>query len=387
MAKKWFPGHYTMAEPDVTPNPSIKPWARLSGPGSEKLAGVKQYIAWRRVEPTLGTFVWDPIHALLDSLDGKKAIISLATQGWNETLVPVPCPADMVGSSMYDGGYRTKSGGGGLVPNATIHMASTMDRYLAMCAAFAAEFDNDERLALVTTMEIPYDEDYKVRPPVGQYDDAVFRAQLYKLAQTFPTLFRRTPAISLGAWWAPAASGAGATADRAQYAEYLLAAGGGMGIPDCVAVGTGNYNSNFRPSLLANAGKWPCSMGMEWADLLVNSTGATSNSSGQKTYGYLPWPESHIEAGNLAKANFWWWNTGERQVGDPIQPNGDGGRGFDAHFLPYLSANPGAGITRTMPENIQSPATDMANVGNISGTARSSIGAIYGCPIANIAAI
>ena len=380
MSKKWFPGHYIMADPDVTPNLALKPWQRLSGPYGYLFAGIKQYIAWRRIEPTLGTFTFAAIHALLDSLPtGKKAIISLASQGWDDAIVPVPCPADMVGNPTYDGGYRVKVTTGGNVPNATLHMPATMERYLAMVQAVAEEFDADERVALFMTMEIPYDPQWAVKPPSGQYNDATFAAQLYKLAQVFPTFFTRTPCGSLGAWWAPAPSTDGADADRRRYARYWLDAGAGFGIPDCVAVDHPRYNSNFRPDLLANAGLWPCFMGMEWADFNVGT--------GTKDYGGLPWPQAHIDAANLVKANFMWWNTGERQNSFPIQPDGSGGRGFDAHLIPYLQANPGAGITTTLPRNIDSALTARANVSSIEGTPLANILSLDGTPIANVSGI
>jgi hypothetical protein len=90
----------------------------------------------------------------------------------------------------------------------------------------------------------------------------------------------------------------------------------------------GHYKSHFRPHVLANAGKWPCWMGVEWQDLMPERTGPK-------------FPDDQIQSANLCQANFIWWITANRRK--------DGGYDFDTDVLNYLRTHPNAGITMTNP--------------------------------------
>ena len=90
----------------------------------------------------------------------------------------------------------------------------------------------------------------------------------------------------------------------------------------------GHYHSSFRPHVLANAGQWPCWMGVEWQDLMPKLTGPK-------------FPDDQITSANLTKTNFIWWVTANRRK--------DGGYDFDTDVLNYLRANPTAGITSARP--------------------------------------
>lgn len=319
-AKKWFPGHYVMLQPD-TYSTNNKSFRVLQGPDGKLFRGLFMYVTWGQIETNRNAFCWDKIDTLLQGLPpGKKLAFSLSWQGWGG--VPQACPADMVDQPAYDGGQRVRSAHQQLsgIRFATIHMPSTMERYLAFTKAFAARYDTDPRLAFVTTAEIPYESSLKV----GQYHEATARANLHRLT-TMVQQFPQTPCGVLGAWW----SFGGGDSEKDKFASAILAAGGGFGFPDLDGNMTGgHYQSHFRPHVLANAGKWPCWMGVEWQDLMPERTGPK-------------FPDHQIESANLCKANFIWWIPSNRRK--------DGGRDFDTDVLNYLRAHPDAGITTASP--------------------------------------
>lgn len=323
--KKWFPGHYVMLEPDTyaTNNKSFRV---LRGADGRLFEGLFMYVTWGQIETNRGAFCWSKIDTLMNALpDGKKIGFSLSWQGWGGAQA---CPGDMIGNALYDGGQReraAKQASGRVLRSgvrfATIHMPSTMDRYLAFAKAFAARYDADPRLAFVTCAEIPYEASLKV----GQYDEAQARASIFRLADMV-RLFPHTPCGVLGAWW----SFGGADAEKSRFAQTILDAGGGFGFPDLDGtMSGGHYNSHFRPHVLANAGRWPCWMGVEWQDLMPERAGPK-------------FPDCQIESANLTQANFIWWITSNRRR--------DGGYDFDADVLNYLRAHPAAGITTSYPK-------------------------------------
>ena len=228
------------------------------------------YVTWGQIETTRDEFRWDKIDTLLNALPaGKKMSFSLSWQGWGGVQA---CPNDMLDNPAYDGGQRVRgakqASGRQLrsgVHFATIHMPRTMDRYLAFTKAFAARYDADPRLAFVTSAEIPYEASLKV----GQYKEATARANMYRLTEMVK-YFPCTPCGVLGAWW----SFGGDNSEKDKFAKAILEAGGGFGFPDLDGNLTGgHYKSHFRPHVLANAGKWPCWMGVEWQDLMPERTG------------------------------------------------------------------------------------------------------------------
>lgn len=323
-AKKWFPGHYVMLEPD-TYSTDNKSFRVLKGPDGKLFQGLFMYVTWGQIETDKNAFCWEKIDTLLRALPaGKRIAFSLSWQGWGGAQA---CPSDMMDDPVYDGGHRvrgTKSGGGRQLRSgvhfATIHMPSTMDRYLAFTKAFAARYDSDPRLAFVTTAETPYEASLKV----GQYKEATARACMLRLAEMVQQ-FPRTPCGALGAWW----SFGGGDVEKDKFARAILDAGGGFGFPDLDGNMTGgHYHSHFRQHVLANAGKWPCWMGVEWQDLMPERTGPK-------------FPDNQIESANLCKANFIWWITSNRRK--------DGGYDFDGDVIPYLRSHPGAGITTARP--------------------------------------
>lgn len=323
-AKKWFPGHYVMLQPD-TYSADNKSFGVLKGADGKLFQGLFMYVTWGQIETNRGAFCWQKIDTLLKALPaGKKVAFSLSWQGWGGVQA---CPTDMIDDPVYDGGQRvrgTGSAGGRQLRSgvhfATIHMPSTMDRYLAFTKAFAARYDADPRLAFVTTAETPYEASLKV----GQYKEATARACMLRLTEMVKQ-FPRTPCGALGAWWAFG----GGDAEKDKFAKAILDAGGGFGFPDLDGNMTGDhYKSHFRPHVLANAGKWPCWMGVEYRDLMPERTGPN-------------FPDNQIESANLCKANFIWWITTNRRK--------DGGYDFDNDVLKHLRAHPGAGITTANP--------------------------------------
>ncbi|MCX7050265.1 MAG: hypothetical protein NTX50_32870 [Candidatus Sumerlaeota bacterium] len=322
--KKWFPGHYVMLSPD-TYLADNKSYRVLRGADGKLFQGLFMYVTWGQIENTQGSYAWDKIDALLNALpEGKKIAFSLSWQGWGGVQA---CPKDMLNNPAYDGGQRERgakqASGRQLrsgVQFATIHMPSTMDRYLTFTKAFAERYDADPRLAFVTTAEIPYEASLKV----GQYNEATARANMQRLAEMVKQ-FPRTPCGVLGAWWAFG----GPDSEKDKFAKAILDAGGGFGFPDLDGtMAGGHYNSNFRPHVLANAGKWPCWMGVEWQDLMPERAGKV-------------FPDNQITSANLTKTNFIWWITSNRRK--------EGGYDFDTDVLNYLCAHPNAGITTSYP--------------------------------------
>ena len=322
--KKWYPGHYVLVPPD-TYSTDNKSFRVLQGPDGKLFQGLFMYVTWGQIETQQGTFRWDKIDTLLKDLPrGKKIAFSLSWQGWGGVQA---CPSDMLDNPVYDGGQRVRgakqasgrqrrSG----VHFATIHMPSTMDRYLAFTKAFAARYDADPRLAFITTAEIPYEASLKV----GQYNEVTARANMHRLTEMVPQ-FPRTPCGVLGAWW----GFGGKDSEKDKFAKAILEAGGGFGFPDLDGTLTGgHYNSHFRPHVLANAGKWPCWMGVEWQDLMPERAGKH-------------FPDDQIKSANLTKTNFIWWITSNRRK--------DGGYDFDTDVLDYLRAHPTAGISTANP--------------------------------------
>lgn len=316
--KKWFPGHYVMLPPD-TYSTDNKTFRVLSGRDGKLFQGIYMYATWGQIETTEGSFDWEKIDTLLDGLPrGKKAAFGLSWQGWGGAQA---CPNDMLDNPRYDGGQRERtserkrSG----VHFATIHMPSTMDRYLAFTKAFATRYDADPRLAFITTAEIPYEPSLKV----GQYQEKTARANVFRLVEMVKQ-FRQTPSGILGAWW----SFGGGDGEKDKFAKAILDAGGGFGFPDLVSTSAGKYDSQFRPHVLANAGKWPCWMGVEFNDLMPEMAGKK-------------FPEDQIASADLTKTNFIWWITSNRQK--------DGGYGFDTDVLSYLRDHPQAGISLASP--------------------------------------
>jgi hypothetical protein len=382
MFKKWFPGHYLSAEPDNVTG-THKAFTRLAGPDGDLFTGLFMYKTWSTMEPTFRAWDWSSVYAILDWLPpGKKAALSLAWQSWSSNLVPVPCPADtLIAGPIFDGGYRTAARPAGDIPFATMHMPAMMDRYLEFAQAFADEFDADERLAWIYTAEIAYDAQVRTGP---HYVAATAAEQWLKLSREFPKLFTRTVAGSLGAFWPHG----NATANTAQFAQNIYNAGGSFVIPDLAIPGQAPYDSNFRPEISNRVGMWAAGAGMEWDGYLARAatiagTYATLSElqaafpSGNlnsywvgstihyyaagawrpmgNPYGRVPWPNTAIDQANALQLNIMWWNTGERQTSSPQAPNGVGGYGLDAHVIPYLRSNPGAGITTVVPQNLSSP--------------------------------
>lgn len=322
-AKKWFPGHYLMLDADNY-SADNKPFRVLRGPDGRLFVGLFMYVTWGQIETGRGVFQWEKIDRLLNALPpGKKFAFCLSWQGWAGGLQA--CPGDMLDNPDYDGGQRVRSADSASkkiagVKFATIHHPATMDRYLAFVRAFAARYDADERLAFVTSAEIPYEPSLKV----GQYHESTARAAIFRLAE-MPAFFPRTPSGVLGAWW----SFGGGDRERDRFAQAMLEAGGGFGFPDLDGTMTGrHYNSSFRSHVVANGGKWPCWMGMEWGDLMPDRTGPK-------------FPDNQIESANRTKTNFIWWLPANRRK--------DGGYDFDTDVLNYLRAHPNAGITMERP--------------------------------------
>lgn len=315
--KKWFPGHYIFHTPDdyTTSNSDL---TFLSSEDGALFQGLMMYITWGQIETTKDSYRWDKIDGVLQSLPaGKKLAVSLSWQGWSKLQA---CPGDMIDNAEFDSGQHVKKG---LYPFATIYLTKTMDRYLDFVRKFADRYDANPKIAFVTTAEIPFDPD--ARGPL--YNAATAAANIFRLPSEMIPMFKFTPCGILGAWWS---FGNNANSE-AKLVSDTYNAGGGFGFPDVICLTCKNYNSNFRNEILENAGKWSCWMGVEWSDYLPDRAGSS-------------FPQDIIESATKNKTNFIWWLRTNRTA--------DGGYDFTTQALPYLKANPLAGICTNCPENI-----------------------------------
>jgi len=315
--KKWFPGHYVDHNPDdyTTSNSDL---SFLKSADGALFQGMFMYVTWGQIETTKDTYRWDKIDAVLNALPpGKKLAVSLSWQGWSKLQA---CPADMIDKVEFDSGQYIKKG---LYPFATIYMTSTMNRYLDFVKKFAERYDTVQKLAFVTTAEIPFENE--VKGP--QFNLTTARANIFRLPSAFIPSFKKTPSGILGAWWS---FGDNTNAEQ-QFVEATYNAGGGFGFPDVMCLACSGYNSHFRNEILANAGKWPCWMGVEWSDLLPDRAGTS-------------FPQDIIESATKNKTNFIWWLRTNRTA--------EGGYNFTTQALPYLKANPLAGISTKCPDNM-----------------------------------
>jgi hypothetical protein len=189
--KKWFPGHYVNHNPDdyTTSNSDL---SFLKSADGAVFQGMFMYVTWGQIETTKDTYRWDKIDAVLNALPpGKKLAVSLSWQGWSKLQA---CPADMIDKVEFDGGQYIKKG---LYPFATIYMTSTMNRYLDFVKKFAERYDTVQKLAFVTTAEIPFENE--VKGP--QFNLTTARANIFRLPSEFIPSFKKTPSGILGAWW------------------------------------------------------------------------------------------------------------------------------------------------------------------------------------------
>lgn len=284
MAKKFYPGHYIGLGVDAF---DIRP-AIQRELAADHWRGVFTYLTWGLVEPEKGVYRFDDVRALLDALPaGKKLGVSLAWQNWSGAGSPVP--ADMLKGSQYDGGYRIRVAEGKKagVGFACVHMPAVMDRYLAFVRAFARAFDGDDRLAFVTSAEIPYETSLRV----GQYDQAVGLQNMMRLAQAFPRSFGATPTMSLGAWWSW-----GTAAQGRQYLASWQMQGGGAAFPDLRVEGVEFY----RPQVMALGSTMPVAMGVEWDDYVDLEAVGTE------------FPRSQLHTAEQYSADFIWWLFADR---------------------------------------------------------------------------
>jgi hypothetical protein len=312
--KKWFPGHYVDAGVDEYSTTS-KGMRILGGTDGWIFKGLFIYVTWQQIETTKDVYQWSRIDNLLSALPaGKKLALAVQWQAWSSGVQA--CPDDMLGNPLYDGGQRSRDGKW----FSTIHMTATMDRYLAFLRAIADRYDNDERLAFVTSGEIPYENSLKV----GLYNEATARANMFRLAEEMPVIFKKTVSGILGAWW----SFGGGDTEKNRFAQTVFNAGGAFGFPDLMCSTCSHYDSHFRATVIANSGKWPCWMGIEWADYLPERTGS-------------PFPEAQLQTANSTKTNFIWWLTANR--------TSEGGYNLDYDAINYLRAHPDAGITKDYP--------------------------------------
>ena len=315
--KKWFPGHYIDHNPDdyTTSNSDL---TFLKSADGALFQGMFMYVTWGQIETTKDTYRWDKIDGVLNALpQGKKLAVSLSWQGWSKLQA---CPSDMLGKVEFDSGQYVKKG---LYPFATIYMTSTMNRYLDFVKKFAERYDTNPKLAFVATAEIPLESE--VKGP--QYSHVTARSNIFRLPSEFIPLFKSTPSGILGAWWSFSDN---ANAEP-KFAADTYNAGGGFGFPDVMCLTCSGYNSHFRNEILEYAGKWPCWMGVEWSDLLPDRAGTS-------------FPQEIIESATKNKTNFIWWLRTNR--------TDEGGYNFTTQALPYLKANPSAGISTECPENI-----------------------------------
>lgn len=186
-ALKWYPGHY--AAPDaVLFSTSLSAhttlWNQI-GPVANFVGG-EMYIPWGQLEPTTaGAYTWDVLDGQIAALAaaGKKAIFSVWAHRYGTTSTGGGYhPQYLIDSSDVVGGTV----GGSSVSEACMWRSYVADRYMALFAAIAAKYDNDDRVAGVNTCETAF-------LNLSDYSGSALLTQWQRIAAYLPTVLVRTP--------------------------------------------------------------------------------------------------------------------------------------------------------------------------------------------------
>jgi hypothetical protein len=204
------------------------------------------YVPWGQLEPTTaGAYSWSLVDTQIAALAaiGKKAIINV----W----------AHRYGTTSTGGGYHPQylidSGDvlGGTVDGTSISevclwRSYVADRYMALFAAIAARYDNDDRVAAINTCETAF-------LALGDYSGSALLTQWQRIAAYLPTVLVQTPVFVK-------ANFLQTQTDMAMLMQACVDAGAGMGGPDMFPVEFSGTTDNWGQRCLRGeryvAGTW-----------------------------------------------------------------------------------------------------------------------------------
>jgi hypothetical protein len=191
------------------------------------------YVPWGQLEPTTaGNYTWSVLDGQIAALAalGKKAIISV----W----------AHKYGTTSTGGGYFPQylidsgdvivfdDGAGTRVAEACMWRSYVADRYMALFAALAARYDNDDRVAGLNTCETAF-----VNPGLD-YSGSALLTQWQRIAAYLPTVLVRTPVFIKANFLQ--------TQDHmATLMQSCVNAGAGMGGPDIFPIEYSGTTDNW----------------------------------------------------------------------------------------------------------------------------------------------
>jgi hypothetical protein len=196
--------------------------------------GGQLFVPWGQIEPvTEGTYSWTLIDAEIAKLAaaGKKAMIAV----WAHRYTSSALPSTPQSGDRYFPDYMISAGDAVLasyVQEACLWRESVMDSYMALFAAMAARYDNDDRVAGIKTAETSFVN------PGGDFTAAGLRTQFVRLAEYLPTIFTRTP-VSVEANYLTTQT------DIQTLMQACVDAGAGMGGPDMFPVEFSGSTDNW----------------------------------------------------------------------------------------------------------------------------------------------
>lgn len=185
---KWHPGHYVKTQGQHASTSTAAYVTNVTNAitgyvnDSAFFLGALVTYAWGHLNPTGSTYDWSPVYTHITALGGKKLIVSLSWKCYNLPNRGVIAPADIISQSDANnqGGY-------------TMHMetAAVMNRYIAFMEAFAAEFDDNPAVEMVTCDE---------SAPSGTaalFPRAAWATQLLRLYPAMAAAFVKTNAMGM----------------------------------------------------------------------------------------------------------------------------------------------------------------------------------------------
>jgi hypothetical protein len=231
---KWHPGHY--AAPDsVLLASSIAAhttlWNQIAS--VDNFVGGEMYVPWGQLEPTTaGNYTFDLIEGQIAALAalGKKAIINV----W----------AHRYGTTSTGGGYHPQylidsgdvvgftDANGTSVSEVCLWRSYVADRYIALFAALADTYNDDERVAAINTCETAF------LNPGGDFSGSALLTQWRRIAAYLPTAFTRTPTFVKANFLVT-------QTDMANLMQACVDAGAGMGGPDMFPIEFSGTTDNW----------------------------------------------------------------------------------------------------------------------------------------------
>lgn len=186
---KWYPGHYAVPNAVFLPS-SVSAhttlWNQIAPVAN--FVGGSMFIPWGQLEPTTaGVYSWTALDNEIAKLAaaGKKTMINVWAHRYGTTSPGTEYfPAYLVASSDVIG---VDDGAGTRVVEAALWRSDVMDRYMALFAAIAARYDNDDRVSVVKGCETAFVD------AGGDFSGTALRDEFIRLAEYLPTVFARTP--------------------------------------------------------------------------------------------------------------------------------------------------------------------------------------------------